>query len=468
MKDIIKKNREKYSCFSFFVIILLFIFLSACGGVTPGTDPPTISSFTASSTNIMEGESVTLYWVTADATTVYLGQVSELGGSTGTVDPSGTKTVSPSETTTYTLTANNGSGSDSSTITITVTPGTAGLPTIDSFTASSTNIAAGESVTLSWETSGATSVYLEHSSLSSAGSRSVALSGSETVSPSETTTYTLTAINDAGSDEKIILIAVHPEFPVCNLTKGMNYSTIQAAINDSDSGNIIEVTEGTYYENIMFDNRDITLRSKDPSDPDVVSNTIIDGGENDSVVVFTGGDNSTLAGFVIRNGDAQFGGGIYVYSSSSPTIISNTITENRANLWGGGIHINKSSPVITHNTISDNYAGYYGGGIRVYNESSPEITDNIIIDNGAYTSGGGIYTSNGSPIVQNNAIMDNWAYEETGGGIGISIIYPGTPTIGGTSNSDTGHFNTICGNSPAQVDPDDYPHNDICEECPCP
>ncbi len=34
-----------------------------------------------------------------------------------------------------------------------------------------------------------------------------------------------------------------------------------------------------------------------------------------------------------------------------------------------------------------------------------------------------------------------------------------TPTIGGTTGIDTDNFNIICGNSPDQVDPDDYPNN---------
>ncbi|HDP37158.1 MAG TPA: hypothetical protein ENN27_04805 [Candidatus Atribacteria bacterium] len=49
-------SKNKSYPFNFFLIILFFLFLSACGGVAPdngssGTDPPTVSSFTASSKN---------------------------------------------------------------------------------------------------------------------------------------------------------------------------------------------------------------------------------------------------------------------------------------------------------------------------------------------------------------------------------------------------------------------------------
>ena len=61
-------------------------------------------------------------------------------------------------------------------------------PVIDSFTADPTTITAGGSTTLEWETTNATSVRI------SDVSESLPENGSETVSPTETTTYTLTAL----------------------------------------------------------------------------------------------------------------------------------------------------------------------------------------------------------------------------------------------------------------------------------
>jgi hypothetical protein len=109
MKGIFKNYRYY---FKFFLIILLFTFLSGCGGVTP--TGPTISSFTASSTTINEGDSVTLSWVT-NATTVSIDQ-----GIDSVTAPSGSTIVTPASTTTYTLTATNSAGSSTATVTITV------------------------------------------------------------------------------------------------------------------------------------------------------------------------------------------------------------------------------------------------------------------------------------------------------------------------------------------------------------
>ena len=76
------------------------------------------------------------------------------------------------------------------------------LPAISSFVVSAGSIAAGASATLTWVTSGATSVSISPSV------GSVALSGSVTVSPSSTTTYTLTATNGTVSMTSAATITV--------------------------------------------------------------------------------------------------------------------------------------------------------------------------------------------------------------------------------------------------------------------
>jgi len=67
-------------------------------------------------------------------------------------------------------------------------------PVINSFIASPLTITAGETSTLAWEVSDATSVSIDHE----VGS-SLALSSTASVSPTVTTTYTLTATNAAGT-----------------------------------------------------------------------------------------------------------------------------------------------------------------------------------------------------------------------------------------------------------------------------
>ncbi len=81
-------------------------------------------------------------------------------------------------------------GQSSAQVYITTVANTA--PTIVSFTANPTSITLGQSSTLSWSTTGATTV-----TISSIGN--VPLNGTDPVSPTATTTYTLTATNANGS-----------------------------------------------------------------------------------------------------------------------------------------------------------------------------------------------------------------------------------------------------------------------------
>ena len=67
------------------------------------------------------------------------------------------------------------------------------LPVINSFDANPGSIVSGQTSTLSWNVTGATTVSIDHAI------GSVGTTGSRAVSPTMTTTYTLTAINDAGS-----------------------------------------------------------------------------------------------------------------------------------------------------------------------------------------------------------------------------------------------------------------------------
>lgn len=79
---------------------------------------------------------------------------------------------------------------------------TAARPVINSFTASPETISSGQSVTLSWNVSGATTVTIQPMV------GSVSASGAEQVSPTTTTTYTLTATHEGWSSKKSITVTV--------------------------------------------------------------------------------------------------------------------------------------------------------------------------------------------------------------------------------------------------------------------
>ena len=198
--------------------------------------------------------------------------------------------------------------------------------------------------------------------------------------------------------------------------------SIQEVINDPNItiGDIIIVHAGTYYENITFWGKAITIKSKDPNDWAVVVATIIDGNQAGSVVTFNNeeGSGSVLCGITVQNGDNGYGGGIYC-GSSSPSIIKCIITGNSSD-WGGGICCDySSSPSIINCTITDNSTIYDGGGICCDYSSSPSITDCIISGNSASCGGGIECLGSSSPTIINCIISGNSASSDNDGGGGI-------------------------------------------------
>ncbi|MCP5112472.1 MAG: OmpA family protein, partial [bacterium] len=143
-----------------------------------------IISFTATPPQIQIGGKSTLTWNVENADEVTIENI-------GTVDPqTGAKEVSPTTTTSYLLTArNNASNTEAQATAIVVVDQ---QPRFLRCQVTPANIVEGETATISWETSNATTVMMS-------GIGDVALNGSQMVSPMSNTTYTLTASNAAGN-----------------------------------------------------------------------------------------------------------------------------------------------------------------------------------------------------------------------------------------------------------------------------
>ena len=55
-----------------------------------------------------------------------------------------------------------------------------------------------------------------------------------------------------------------------------DFTTVQAALVSATHGDEIIVAPGIYYETIRFEGKNLTLRSTNPEDPEVVAATILD------------------------------------------------------------------------------------------------------------------------------------------------------------------------------------------------
>ncbi|MDP8211411.1 MAG: choice-of-anchor Q domain-containing protein [Candidatus Stygibacter australis] len=211
-----------------------------------------------------------------------------------------------------------------------------------------------------------------------------------------------------------------------------DYTTIQEAISASVNGDTILVDEGTYFENINFIGRAITIASYYLIDEDYshIENTIIDGSQPSnpnysSVVRYTSGEGleSILCGFTLTGGAGSyepgvgmFGGGISMHNSS-PRLENLIITDNVIlnSSGGSGIYCSMSSPSIYNVVITNNSSGW-GAGVFCFGNVVPSLENVIITGNSAYENGGGIFNNMTNMTLKNATISGNSA-GDSGGGI---------------------------------------------------
>jgi len=202
------------------------------------------------------------------------------------------------------------------------------------------------------------------------------------------------------------------------------FKTIQYGINQSQSGDTVIVYPGIYEENINFESKNIVISSLHLFDDnrDNIQNTIIDGGNINSVVYI--GDNletnPVLNGFTIQNGKSSSWAGGITIMESSPTI-SNCIIKNNEGYDGGGIgcignYDNDYYPIIKNCLIYNNSNYWYGGGIQCWKRFSPQIINCIIAKNKTQNNGGGLgFYGNSNAEIINCTIVDNESNIAAGG-----------------------------------------------------
>jgi hypothetical protein len=223
--------------------------------------------------------------------------------------------------------------------------------------------------------------------------------------------------------------------------------TIQAGINVAVDGDTVLVADGTYFENINYKGKAITVASHYFVDNDTshISNTIIDGSlpshaDSGSVVFFVSDEDTTsvLYGFTITKGTGtitQFtwnnaqnavraGGGIFCFNSG-PRILYNKILNNNIpdfdDTFGGGVsgysrgnstHLILQGNEIINNTVSGNDVN--GGGVFLWCDGT--IINNVIsynmcsAEDHAFSSGVSCWSElsdTHTVVIKNNHITHN-------------------------------------------------------------
>ena len=201
-----------------------------------------------------------------------------------------------------------------------------------------------------------------------------------------------------------------------DINGGEEYTSIQDAINAANESDTIEVSAGTYEENILI-NKTLNIIGSGKQSTfligiDDMKNTVkitanniyLSGFSIDNTIgktkqyhcIFIQSIQSgTISDNLVKNGE----NGIYVISSEGIEIYENTIENNNQK----GIRLSTSnSNIIRDNIIQDN-----GDGIYTTTSDSNDIYENVILNNGV-----GIYLASGC---DSNSVYKNDFDDNTGG-----------------------------------------------------
>ncbi|MCD4744587.1 MAG: cadherin-like domain-containing protein, partial [Desulfobacteraceae bacterium] len=192
-------------------------------------DPP-IVTLSANPLSINKGGTSTLTWTSTNADSC------SIGPDIGDVELNGSVAVTIQETTIYTITASNADGSSTSSVEITIK-----VPPAVHLSVSEAIINHGESVILTWNSSPAQKAYFNNEI------GEVAPSGSMTLTPEYTTTYTITSVNDTLTSVHSISVKVlgNPPEPQPEGTFGEQYNDLipsDASLESYDPDRFIVLT----------------------------------------------------------------------------------------------------------------------------------------------------------------------------------------------------------------------------------
>lgn len=282
-------------------------------------------------------------------------------------------------------------------------------------------------------------------------------------------------------------------------------STLGEAVRQAPEGATILLDQGTYRENVVIENRDLTLSGLNPGLEDSVRLTQVTARSRGSVITVVGGQvriqGLTITGGtgLISPGEIQ-GGGMTVRDEARVWVSRCRLMGNTTEADGGGLLVEDSLVTITRSFVGENQASGEGGGLALVSRSGmatadSETTDPVmparaydttyagggeatsdlrgegerppiipyqvrpvglvthstISGNRSAGSGGGIYITGTSPRVENNVIESNQALR--GGGImtddGSRSTISGNLLKGNRACSEGGGLCCGWGSSPA-------------------
>jgi uncharacterized repeat protein (TIGR01451 family) len=274
------------------------------------------------------------------------------------------------------------------------------------------------------------------------------------------------------------------ELRVC--PSGCDYTSVQAAVDAANDGDVIKVATGTYtgvtaragVTQVVYISKTVTIQGGYTITDWNISNpvfypTTLDAQGQGRVFYVTGDISPTIEGLRITDGTTRSSGGYDtgggVYAISATVMLANSSVFNNDAYYGGGIGVINATITIINSQVFSNTAHGSGGGIYVVNAVEDDgngtnaisitvvIMGSQVLSNTAEMHGGGMHIVNEvepymSPdhigsvtaLISHNLVSSNATRQSSGGGICLfhsaatltdNIITANTAAYGGGLHS---------------------------------
>jgi hypothetical protein len=180
-----------------------------------------------------------------------------------------------------------------------------------------------------------------------------------------------------------------------------DYETVEDALMALTSGYAIDIGPGDFPTQLELDGKDVTLQGAGRDQ------TFLSGFGSKPIISLSDGEELVLQDLSLTDGNAPFGGALYLAYSDAHLERVDLIDNTAVN--GGAVYAKYSSFTVENAQFTNNTVHYNGGAVFLYNGDA-EVSQTLFAGNTSLTNdGGALYVLSGDVALMNTIFAENSA-----------------------------------------------------------